>query len=201
VKNIAVFCSGNGTNLQALIDAIRQKRLLADLVVVLSDAPRAYALTRAKKAGIPYEVLEPRRYPSRARYDAALLKTLQSYQPDVIVLAGFMRILSRRIVRKYRHKILNIHPALLPSFPGRHAVEDALTHGVKVTGVTVHLVDEGVDTGPIIFQESLPIRPGDTKQTLHARIHRIEHRLYPKAVRLLLQKKFRIVGRKVKVIR
>ncbi|MBI4436073.1 MAG: phosphoribosylglycinamide formyltransferase [Candidatus Omnitrophica bacterium] len=201
MKRIAVFCSGEGTNLQAILDAVRTKRLKASLAVVVSDRPAAFALTRARGAGVETLVLRPREYPSRLDYEQTLLRKLKSRRIDIIVLAGFMRILSPAFVRAYRHRILNIHPALLPSFRGRSAVRDTLRHGVKVTGVTVHLVDEGVDTGPIVLQETVPVKRGDTEKTLHERIHRVEHRLYPKAIGLLLQEKLRIVGRKVEIVR
>ena len=201
MKRLAVFCSGSGTNLQAIIDAIRGKKLQAILSLVISDRKNALALKRAKSAGIDTLVLTARQYPSRKQYDQALLRVLKARKIDAVILAGFMRILGRPLVRAYRHRILNIHPALLPSFPGTTAVRDALEHGVQVTGVTIHFVDEGVDTGPILFQETVSVRPTDTEKTLHERIHRVEHHLYPRAIELLLQEKFRVVGRKVELIR
>ena len=201
MKRIAVFCSGEGTNLQAILEAIRRKRLKTVLAVVVSDHSSAFALTRARGAGIESLVLRPRDYPSRTEYEKALLRKLKARQIDAVVLAGFMRVLSPTFVRAYRHRILNIHPALLPSFRGMTALRDALRQGVKVTGVTVHLVDEGVDTGPIVLQEPVRVKPGDTEKTLHERIHRVEYRLYPKAIELLLQEKLRVVGRKVEIVR
>ena len=201
MNRIAVFCSGEGTNLEAILEAIRKKRLKATVGLVVSDRSRAFALTRAKRAGIETVVVRPRDYPSRKRYEGALLKTLKARRIEVVVLAGFMRILSPMFVRAYRHRILNIHPALLPSFRGMNAVQDALTHGVRLTGVTVHLVNEKVDTGPIVLQEAVAVKPEDTEKTLHERIQRVEHRLYPKALALVLQQKLRVVGRKVEVLR
>ncbi len=201
MKRIAVFCSGQGTNLQAMIDAVRGKKLKARLALVVSDRPKAYALKRAQKGGIETAILQPRDYPSRKAYETSLLRLLKAHRIEAVVLAGFMRILSPHFVQAFHHRILNIHPALLPSFPGTDAVAEALRYGVRVTGVTVHLVDEGVDTGPIVLQESVPVRRGDTVRTLHERIHRVEHRLYPKAVALLLQKQLRVVGRKVEIVR
>ena len=201
MKRIAVFCSGQGTNLQAIIDAIRKKRLKATLELVVSDRKRAFALARAERAGIETIVLHPRDYPSRKRYEQRLLTLLKSHRIEAVVLAGFMRILSPTFIRAYRNRILNIHPALLPSFRGVNAVQDALAYGVRVTGVTVHLVDDGVDTGPIVLQEPVAVRPNDTPHSLHARIHRAEHRLYPQAIALLLEQKLRVEGRKVKIVR
>jgi len=201
VNRIAVFCSGEGTNLQAIIDAVRRKQLKAQLALVVSDRKRAFALKRAERAKIETLVLRPRDYPSRKQYEEGLLKALKARRIEAVALAGFMRIFSAIFIRAYRHRILNIHPALLPSFRGMNAVQDVLTHGVRVTGVTVHLVDEGVDTGPIVLQESIRVMPKDTEKTLHERIHRLEHKLYPEAIRLLLQQKIRVVGRKVEIIR
>lgn len=201
MKRLAVFCSGEGTNLQAIIDAIRRKVLKATLALVVSDRPRAFSLKRAERAGIETAILRPRDHPSQQLYEEALLRLLKSRRIDAIALAGFMRILSPNFVRAYRNRILNIHPALLPSFRGMHAVQDALDYGMRVTGVTVHLVDAGVDTGPIVFQEAVLVKPTDTEKTLHQRIHRVEHRLYPKAIALLLEEKLRVVGRKVEVSR
>jgi len=196
---LAVFCSGEGTNLQAILEALRRKRIPASVSLVVSDNPRAHALARARRFGVETLVLTSRDFPSRRRYEETLLRHLKARRIRYIVLAGFMRILSPRLVRTYRNRILNIHPALLPSFRGARAVRDAVRAGVKVTGVTVHLVDEGVDTGPIVLQEAVSVKPGDTERTLHQRIHRLEHRLYPKAIRLLVENRLRVVGRKVEV--
>ena len=201
MKKIAVFCSGQGTNLQAILDAIRKKRVKATLALVVSDRKRAFALNRAERAGVETIVLRPRDYPSRRRYEQRLLTLLKSRRIEAIVLAGFMRILSPTFIRAYRNRILNIHPALLPSFRGMNAVQDALAYGVRVTGVTVHLVDDGVDAGPIVLQEPVQVRPHDTEHSLHERIRRVEHRLYPQAITLLLEQKLRVEGRKVKIVR
>ncbi len=201
MKKIAVFCSGQGTNLQAIIRAIQRKQLKATLALVVSDRPKAPALKHAAQAGVEAVVLRPRDYPSRKQYEETLLRLLRSRRIEAVVLAGFMRILSPLFVRAYRNRILNIHPALLPAFPGNQAVHEALQHGVRVTGVTVHLVDEGVDTGPIVLQEVVLVKPNDTESTLHERIHEVEHRLYPEAVGLLLKQKLRVVGRKVEILR
>jgi len=194
---IAVFCSGHGTNLQAIIGAIRRRRLRARIAVVICDYPGAYAIVRAQAAGIPTVVIDPRRFPSRESFDRALSRILKRAGATWIVLAGFMRILSRGFIHRYRHRVLNIHPALLPAFPGCHGVRDALRHGVKVTGVTVHFVDEQVDHGPIIFQEPVRILERDTEETLLNRVHRLEHRLYPQAIQAAVSGRIKIVGRKV----
>lgn len=186
---IAIFCSGEGTNLQAIIRAIGRRKLKARIAVVVSDQARATALNRALAAKVPAVFIDPRRYASREAFDRALAGVARKAGVKLIILAGFMRILSPWFVRRYRNKILNIHPALLPAFPGTHAVRDALAHRVKVTGVTVHFVDEKVDHGPIILQETVAVRKGDKEETLLARIHRVEHRIYPQAIQSVLQEK------------
>ena len=201
VPNIAVFCSGEGTNLQALLDAAHAGRLRARIALVVSDRPDAKALRRAARAGVEAHFVNPHDYPTRAAYERALIRLCEGCSIRLICLAGFMRILSPVFVHRYRRRILNIHPALLPAFPGAHAVRDALAWGAKVTGVTVHLVDEAVDHGPIIAQEALAIKPRETEVSLLKRVHRIEHRLYPQAIRLVLQERARILGRTVRLMR
>ena len=196
---IAVFCSGEGTNLQAIFDAGRAGRLRARVALVVSDRRDARALGRARRAGVTASFLDPHAYPSRARYERALIRLCEAHRVRVVCLAGFMRVLSPVFVRRFRHRILNIHPALLPAFPGAHAIRDALAWGTKVTGVTVHLVDEQVDHGPIILQEALAIRPEDTEARLLARLHRIEHRLYPQAIRLILAGRAKVESRTVRI--
>lgn len=194
---IAVFCSGQGTNLQAILDATRRGRLRAQVEIVVADRPDARALSRARRAGVPASYLNPQSHTTRASFEHALIRLLGQHRVQLICLAGFMHILSPVFVRRFRHRILNIHPALLPAFPGAHAVRDALAWGAKVTGVTVHVVDEAVDHGPIILQEAVPIHPRDTEASLLTRIHRVEHRLYPKAIGLVLAGRTRVVGRRV----
>ena len=193
---LAVFCSGEGTNLQALLDAARRGRLRARVALVISDRPGARALRRAARAGVEARHVDPKRYPTRAAYERALIRLCEARAVRLVCLAGFMRVLSPVFVRRYRHRILNIHPALLPAFPGAHAVRDALAWGANVTGVTVHLVDEQVDHGPILLQEAVAVRPGDTEAALLARVHRVEHRLYPRAVALMLSGRVRVQGRR-----
>ncbi len=191
---LAVFVSGSGTNLQAIIDA---RIPSVEIVLVFSNNPGAYALERAEKAGIPCRALEHKKFASREEYDGEVLRIIEPYKPDLIALAGFMRILSPKFVKTYKNRIINIHPALLPSFPGVNAARQALEAGVKHTGVTVHFVDEGVDTGPIIMQRVVPVLDGDTEESLLERIHGEEHRIYPEAIRLVASGNFRIEGKRV----
>lgn len=196
-SKIAVFCSGEGTNLQAILRATKRGALKAKVAVVVSDNPRAFCITRALRAGVPTVVIDPRCYPSRQGFDRVLSRVVKKYRAKLIVLAGFMRVLSPGFVRRYRWRILNIHPALLPSFPGRHGVQDALDYGVRITGVTVHFVDEKVDHGPILLQESIRVADQDTEETLLRRIHRVEHRIYPQAIQMALDGRVKVAGRKV----
>ena len=197
--SIAVFCSGEGTNLQAILDATSTGRLRARVALIISDRPDARALARARRAGVAARCVRPADYPTRAAFERALIRACEARGARLICLAGFMRILSPVFVRRYRRRILNIHPALLPAFPGSHAVRDALRWGAKVTGVTVHLADERVDHGPIVLQEAVAIAPSDTEQTLLAKVHRVEHRLYPQAIEAMLRGRVRISGRTVRL--
>lgn len=196
---LAVLCSGQGTNLQAILNATRTRRLRARVAVVISDRPDANALARARRAGAEARYLNPRDYPTRADYERALITQLEARHVRLICLAGFMRILSPVFVSHYRRRILNIHPALLPAFPGAHALRGALAWGVKITGVTVHFVDTQVDHGPIILQEAVTVASRDTEASLLKKIHRVEHRLYPKAIGLVLAGRVRLTGRKVTI--
>ncbi|MDD5617931.1 MAG: phosphoribosylglycinamide formyltransferase [Candidatus Omnitrophica bacterium] len=199
--NISVFCSGNGTNLQAIINAIKSKRLKSvKIALVLSDNPLAYALTRAKKEGVKTLVVEPSKFPTKSEFEKEIIKHLKKENIDLIVLAGFMRIVGGDILSKYRNRILNIHPALLPSFKGAHGIKDAFDHGAKVTGVTVHFVDDKMDHGPIIMQEAVFVKENDTAKSLEGRIHKAEHKLYYKAIDLFAKGKLKAIGRKIKII-
>lgn len=190
---IGVLVSGRGTNLQALLDAG------LPVVAVASSQPGVEALDRAHRADVEAAIFELDDYPDRDARDLAMADWLEGRRVDVVVAAGFMQLLRPVFLDRFRNRILNVHPALLPAFPGRTPVEDALAHGVKLTGVTVHLVDEGVDTGPIVLQECVPVEPGDTVETLHARIQAVEHRLLPEAVSLVLAGRVRVDGRKVMI--
>ena len=199
MMNIAVFVSGNGSNLQALIDAGEKGELAQGrIVLVVSDKPEAYALERAKKVSIKTFVLEAKGFSSREEYDRRVMEELKASKIELIVLAGFMRLLSDHFVDEYYGRILNIHPALLPSFRGTHGIKDAFDYGVKTTGVTVHFVNKELDAGPVILQEAVKIEEDDTEETLEEKIHKIEHRLYPEAVKLFAQGKLKIEGRTVK---
>ena len=193
-KNVAVFVSGSGTNLQAIIDANIEA---ANIAVVLSNKPDAYALERALNHNIPVEVVDHKEYESRETFEEEIIERLKQYSIDLVVLAGFMRILTSYFVNSYKHRIINLHPALLPSFPGIHTAKQALDYGVKITGVTVHFVDDGVDTGPIILQSVVPVDDNDTEETLLEKVHEEEHRIFPEAVKLFCEDRLSISGRKV----
>jgi len=197
--NIAIFVSGNGTNLQAIIDAVSSGKIKASLALVVSDREDAYALTRAKNANIDAFVLGPKAFKTREDYDKGVIKELKKKNIDLIVLAGFMRLLSSYFVKEYENKILNIHPSLLPLFKGTHGIKDALKAGAKETGVTVHFVDEELDHGPIVLQESLKIEKNDTINSLEEKIHKLEHKLYPEAIQLFVEGKLRVENGKVKI--
>jgi len=197
---IAVFCSGNGTNLQAIIDSIKKKRLKrVEIALVVSDNPSAYALMRAKKAGIKSIVVERDKFATKSEFEKEIIKHLEKENVELIVLAGFMRIIGPDLLTAYRNRILNIHPALLPSFKGAHGIKDAFDYGAKVTGVTVHFVDDKMDHGPIILQEPVAIKQGDNLESLEERIHKVEHKIYYKAIGLLASGKLKISGRKVEI--
>ncbi len=199
--NIAVFVSGNGTNLQALIDAEAKDGLAGGkIALVVSDKPEAYALERARKAGIKTAVIESGGVATREEYDQEVIGELKRGKIDLLVLAGFMRILSGPFVDEYEGRIMNIHPALLPSFKGTHGIRDAFEYGAKVTGVTVHFVDKGLDSGPVILQSCVRVEESDTMETLEEKIHKEEHKLYPEAVRLFAQNRLKLEGRKVRVL-
>lgn len=194
---MGVLASGRGTNLQSIIDAVESGFLKERIVAVVSDIAAAFALERAKKHGIEAIFIDPKKYPSRAEFDSALLKILKDKSVDLVCLAGFMRVLGAEFVREFKGRIINIHPALLPAFPGLHAQKKALEHGVKFSGCTVHFVDEGVDTGPIIIQAVVPVLDGDSEGTLADRILRLEHKVYPLAIKYIAEAKLRLEGRKV----
>jgi phosphoribosylglycinamide formyltransferase-1 len=194
---IGVLISGSGTNLQSIIDAIEAKELDAKIQVVLSNRADAYGLVRAKKHGIPVEVLDHKRFPNREAVDQAVVDILRAREVELVVLAGFMRLLSPVFVGAYSNRIMNIHPALLPAFPGLHVQKKAMEHGVRFSGCTVHFVNEECDEGPIIIQAVVPVFPEDTEESLAARILEQEHRIYPRAIQLYSEGRLRIEGRKV----
>lgn len=198
MTKLAVLCSGRGTDLQSIIDAIKAGTLQAEISIVITDKPNVKALERAEIAGIKNICIDRKLFDNRADFEAELLKNLAEI--DLVVLAGFMRILSPEFVRKFTGRLMNIHPSLLPSFKGAHAHRDALEYGVKVSGCTVHFVDEGTDSGPIILQAAVEVKDDDTEETLSARILEQEHIIYPKAIQLFVEGKLKIEGRHVKIL-
>jgi phosphoribosylglycinamide formyltransferase-1 len=196
MKRLGVLVSGRGSNLQALIDAAREGRLGGRVEVVVSNVEAAPALDRARQAGIP-AVFRDHRGRRREDYDRELVSVLRAHAADLVCLAGYMRILSPDFLAAFPGRVVNIHPSLLPAFPGLEAQRRAWEHGVKLSGATAHLVDAGLDSGPIVAQEAVPVLDGDTPESLAARILEAEHRLYPAAVRLLLSGRYRIEGRRV----
>jgi phosphoribosylglycinamide formyltransferase-1 len=197
--SIAVLISGSGTNLQSIIDAIESGKLDARIEIVLSNRADAYGLTRARDHGLATEILDHKRFVSREAFDEAVVANLRTRGVELVVLAGFMRLLSPVFVKAYSNRIMNIHPALLPSFPGLHAQKRALEHGVRFSGCTVHFVNEECDEGPIIIQAAVPVYTDDTEESLSARILRQEHRIYPRAIQLYSQGRLRVEGRRVTV--
>jgi phosphoribosylglycinamide formyltransferase-1 len=199
--NIGVLVSGSGTNLQSILDACAGGELDARVVCVISNKADAYALERARSAGIPALHLDHRAHAGREAYDEALVATLREYEVELVAMAGFMRIITPVLLEAFPMAVMNIHPALLPAFPGLHAQRQALEYGAKVAGCTVHFVDPGTDTGPIIIQAAVPLLEGDTEETLSARIQKEEHRIYPEAIRLFAEGRLQVAGRKVLVRR
>lgn len=198
---IGVLISGSGTNLQSIIDAIEAHKLDAKIEVVLSNKPDAYGLVRARNHHIPTEVLEHKNFPSREAYDQIVVDLLRARGVDLVILAGFMRLLSPVFIKAYSNRIMNIHPALLPSFPGLNVQKKAVEHGARFSGCTVHFVNEECDEGPIIIQAVVPVFPDDTEEHLAARILAQEHRIYPRAIQLYAEGRLHIAGRKVLVDR
>ena len=195
--SLGVLISGSGTNLQAIIDAIERNELTAVVGVVISNRPDAYGLTRARHHRLPAVVIPHKNFSSRQAFEAELIKTLQDYRVELVVLAGFMRLLSPVFIRAFPQRIMNIHPALLPAFPGRHAQRQAVERGVRIAGATVHFVDEEMDHGPIIAQAAVPVYPDDTEESLSARILTQEHRIYPQAIQLFAEGRLEVRGSRV----
>ena len=199
-KVLGVLVSGRGSNLQAILDAINVGRLDAKIGVVVSDNPDANALRRIQGMDIPTAVVERRSFKTKAEFETALIAQLDLHHVELVLLAGFMRILSPNFLNRFPGRVMNIHPALLPSFQGLHAQEQAVRYGVKISGATVHFVDEGMDSGPIILQEAVPVEDDDTADTLAERILHLEHRLYVRAVRLYCEGRISVSGRTVKIL-
>ncbi len=194
---LGVLASGRGSNLQAIMDAIDEGRLAAEVVVVISDNGEAKALERARLRGIPAIHINPTQFPDKHTYEEAIVNTLKQHQVELVCLAGYMRLVGRVMLESFPNRIMNIHPALLPAFPGLHAQQRALEYGVRYSGCTVHFVDEGMDTGPIILQAVVPVLPDDTPETLADRILEQEHRIYPEAIALFAASRLEIRGKRV----
>ena len=199
MKKLLILISGQGSNLEALIAARDAGELLVDIVAVISNRPQATGLEKAASAGIETLVINHKDYPEREQFDAALAAAIDAYAPDVIALAGFMRILTDGFVRRYEGRMINIHPSLLPSFPGLNTHQRALAEGVRIHGCTVHFVTPQLDHGPIIVQAAVPVRDDDDAQMLAARVLQAEHHIYPLAVRWLAEGRLRLEGQRVKI--
>jgi len=199
MKNIAVLISGNGTNLQAIIDQTKTGNIKGNIVAVISNKADAYGLERAKQAGIPEYFIDHKGI-TREEHEQKIIDILEKEKVDLVVLAGYMRVLTSLFVNKYKHRLINIHPALLPAFPGTDGYGDTFNYGCKVGGCTVHFVDEGVDTGPIIIQKTNEIKEDDTLESFKQRGLDIEHQALPEAIKLFCEDKLQIEGRKVKIL-
>ena len=198
MKNIAVLISGNGTNLQSIIDHIKKGKLKCNLAVVISNKADAYGLVRAKKAKVLAYFIDHKDIP-REEHEKKIIEVLKKHKVDLVVLAGYMRIITPYFINQYKNRIINIHPALLPSFPGTDGYGDTFRYGCKVGGCTIHFVDDGVDTGPIIIQKTNPIRENDTLESYKKRGLKIEHQAFPEAIKLFCEGRLKIEGRKVKI--
>lgn len=196
---LGVLASGSGTNLQAIMDACHAGTLDAEVVVVLSDRADAFALERAREAGISAVCLDRRDFISAGGFNTAIRDVLEENEVEYVVMAGYMRLLGPEVLDAYPNRVLNIHPALLPSFPGAEGIGDTLAYGAKVAGVTVHFANECFDEGPIIAQEAIPVREDDTVASLAVRIHEVEHRIYPATLQLIAEGRVQITGRRVKI--
>lgn len=196
---IGVLASGRGSNFQSIIDAVERGHLRVTLRVLVTDNPEAFAIERAKNHGIEHLVMRPKEFASREDYFGRIAAELKRREIGLVVLAGFMRIVGKPLIDAFPGRIMNIHPALLPSFPGLHGQRQALDYGVKISGCTVHFVDEGMDTGPVIIQAAVPVMDDDTEDSLSARILAFEHRIYPEAIRLFSEGRLSVAGRRVMV--
>jgi phosphoribosylglycinamide formyltransferase-1 len=199
-KNLGVLISGYGSNLQVIIDKCREGELNANLAVVVSSRKDAYGLVRAEKNGIPNVFVDFNQFPSSLAFNQHILEVLRKHKVDLVVLAGYMRLVGEVILDAYPQAVINLHPALLPAFPGANGIREAFNYGVKVTGVTVHFANKTYDTGPIILQEIVPVHQDDTLDELIERIHKVEHKLLPRAIKLWLEGRLQVEGRKVKIL-
>lgn len=196
---LGVLASGRGSNFQSIINAINSGRLIAEIVVLITDNASAFAIERAKKHGIEYLVISPKEYSSGDDFFVKITEELKKRDAGLVILAGFMRIVRKPLIDAFPNLIMNIHPALLPAFPGLHGQRQALEYGVKISGCTVHFVDEGMDTGPVIIQAAVPLLQDDTEETLSERILKLEHEIYPEAIRLFSEGRIDVEGRRVRI--
>jgi phosphoribosylglycinamide formyltransferase-1 len=194
---LGILVSGRGSNLQAIMDATTAVKIDASVEVVISDKPQAQALDHARRNRVPAIYLNPKDYPNREKYDEAVVDLLRQHQVDLVVLAGYMRLISSRLIGPYKNRIINIHPSILPAFSGLHAHRQALEWGVRISGCTVHFVDESMDQGPIIIQAAVPVFDGDTEETLAARVLEQEHRILPQAIQYFAEQRLEVSGRRV----
>jgi phosphoribosylglycinamide formyltransferase-1 len=199
VLKIGVLASGRGSNFQAIIDAIESGRLKASVELLVVDNPSAFAIERAKKHSIPYLYVNPKDFGTKDEFYQKIADELKSKGVELVILAGFMRVVRKPLLDAFPMRVMNIHPALLPSFPGLHGQKQAVDYGVRISGCTVHFVDEGVDTGPVIIQAAVPVLPHDTEDTLSERILKYEHKIFPEAIRLFAEGRLEVVGRKVMI--
>lgn len=199
MTRFGVLISGSGTNLQSVLDACAAGEIAGEVVVVISNKGDAFGLERARRAGVPALHIDPRAFETRDAYDHALRDLLQAHEADYVVMAGYMKLLGTEVLGAFPNRVVNLHPALLPSFPGAHGIQEAFDHGVKVTGVTVHFANEVFDEGPIIAQEAVPVLEDDTVETLEARIHEVEHRLLPAVLAAIAEGRVSVDGRRVRV--
>jgi len=198
--HIGVIASGRGSNFQSILNEIEQGRLHAKVRILIVDNPDAFAIERAKKHGIECLVILPKEFSTKDEFYSTITDELKRREVGLVVLAGFMRIVGTPLINEFPNRIMNIHPALLPSFPGLHGHAQAIDYGVKISGCTVHFVDKGMDTGPIIIQAAVPVYDTDTEETLSERILKLEHRIYPEAIRLFSENRLKVEGRRVKII-
>ncbi len=196
---LGVLVSGSGSNLQAIIDKCAMGELPAEVAVVISDRADAFALERARRAGVPAVFVDREAHGSASAFNAEIARILRQHDVGLVVMAGYMRLLGREVLEAYPNRVLNLHPALLPSFPGAHGIADALAYGVKVTGVTVHFANEKFDDGPIILQEAVYVREDDDEESLAERIHEVEHRILPEAIKLFAEGRLKIEGKRVRI--
>ncbi len=199
-KNIAVLASGSGTNFQALVKAIGKQKLKAKISLLITDKKNSFVRKRAKNLGIRDIFINPKEFKSDREFNREIVKVLKKERIDLVILAGYMRVISPFFVKSFNNKILNIHPSILPAFKGTEAISRAFKYGCMVTGVTVHFIDEKIDHGPIILQETVEIKKGMSEEKLEEKIHRLEHKLYPQALKIILDKKVRLRGRHVEII-